>query len=93
MTEKSLDTLVAEHPVPPQHRYYFNGFLATIGPADISVILLQNNEPTALILGSHTAVKTVAKALLEIIEQFEKATDNPIKTVDDLNRALTAKKT
>ena len=70
---------------------YFNGFSCGTGPGDVTVILIRNEKPVALLNTSFTLAKTLATKLGGVMEGFEDVTSNKIMTTDDVAKAMREK--
>jgi len=67
---------------------YFNGFVSTIGPGDVLIVLEQNNKPVATINTSYTVAKTMVAKLNGLINSLEVKTGNKIMTTDHIDQAM-----
>ncbi len=76
--------------LPPEKKFYSNGFSIGLSPADLVVVLLQNNQPTAVVHMSHTAAKSLIEKLQIVIRDFEAKTDQNILTIDEISSRLTS---
>lgn len=63
---------------------YFNGFEIGIGPGDIVMTLMKNNERRFVLNCSLTIAKTFGKSLVEAVEQLESYTGHPTLTIEEL---------
>jgi len=77
-----------EQPMIELPNVYFNGFQMSLSNADVSGVLLLNNQPTMGLSMSYTTAKTLAEALNEIITTLEKVTDKEIMTTKKVARGL-----
>lgn len=78
------DQLQAGFDLPAEKKFYFNGFAFTITPPDCTFVLTNNNQPVVLLNASHTITKSLAMALLSIINEFEKNNNQKILTLDEI---------
>lgn len=63
---------------------YFNGFELGYSFSDISMILMIEGQPQLKLSMSFTTAKTLQKHLTMVIENFEKATDHKVMTMDEV---------
>lgn len=68
--------------------FYFNGFQLNLSNADIGVLLMLNNQPTAALNMSYTTAKTLAEGLNEIVATLEKVTGRDIMTTKQVAHGL-----
>ncbi|OGO36237.1 MAG: hypothetical protein A2W35_10240 [Chloroflexi bacterium RBG_16_57_11] len=71
--------------LPPENRYYFNGYTISISPPDFVIVLKYNDQPIAYLNTSHTIAKTLAKVMTNIITGFENKTKQHIFTLDEID--------
>ncbi|MCA1654553.1 MAG: hypothetical protein ABR588_00390 [Sphingomicrobium sp.] len=83
MTEKGQLTLA--QPIP---QVYFNGFQLGLSNADISLVLLLDNQPILKMNMSYTVGKTVLVKLQDMVALLESTTGREIMTTDDAGRGL-----
>ena len=92
MTENKLEItkiqLQKATELPPENKYYFNGFTVQITPADFTIVLLLDNEPIAYLNSTHTLAKTLSTKIEGLIKNFEEKTKTTIMTLDELSSAL-----
>ncbi|MCI0486289.1 MAG: hypothetical protein L0229_06780 [Blastocatellia bacterium] len=74
--------------LPAEKKIYFNGFASAIGQGDTLIVLLEDNNPVALLHASHTIVKTLSLKLAEIINTLESKTGRPVLTTDEIVASL-----
>jgi hypothetical protein len=72
----------------PGLRIYANGFAVANSASDVSVVLVVNGSPAGILSLSHTSAKSLAVSLTKAIAQFEQATSQEIKTIDELKEKL-----
>jgi hypothetical protein len=77
--------------LPAEKKLYFNGFALATSAADFVIVLMYNNQPMALLNGSHSTVKTLLKKLEQTIRDFEEETGQPILTLDEISSAIASK--
>ena len=65
-------------PVP---RLYANGLGTATSAADIAVIFLTNDVPTAIINMSWTTAKSLVQDVSKMIDQFEKSSSQQVKDI------------
>ncbi|MGJ0505686.1 MAG: hypothetical protein ACR652_00845 [Methylocystis sp.] len=65
---------------------YTNGFLTSLGPGDISLVLERNGRPVAMVNMSFTVAKTLAISLGSVIAQLEERTGRDMLTTHDLEK-------
>ncbi|SRR5258707_10450930 len=75
--------------LPPERKFYFNGIVAATSLADVVFILLQNNQPVAVLNAPYAVAKALAKNLDDLLSNFEENTGQHIMTLDELNSKLT----
>jgi len=75
--------------LPSEDRIYFNGFQIVLSPADAVILLMLNGKTIKVLNASHTAVKTLAMGLGEVITEFEKRSSRPIMTIDEIQTLVT----
>ncbi len=74
--------------LPPEKKLYFNGYTISMTPPDFIIVLQHNDQPVAFLNTSHTVAKTLAKTILNFIEDFEGKLDQPILTLDEIAEKL-----
>jgi hypothetical protein len=84
--------LQAGFELPADRKFYFNGILTATSPVDVIFVLLQNNQPVALLNTTREVAKTLAGNIQAQMDQFETQTDQHILTTDELNAALSKEK-
>jgi hypothetical protein len=67
---------------------YSNGFIANVGAADVSVIMLVDGTPAIKLHMSYTAAKTLNDILNNAVSVLEKATDHLIMKSDEVEAGL-----
>jgi len=67
---------------------YFNGFGIGFGNADISIQLMIDNVEFLTLKASYTTAKTLAQALTQTIDRFEKLTSHDLMTVEEIGRKM-----
>lgn len=68
--------------------FYFNGFQLGLSNADVSGLLLLDNEPTLKLNMSYTTAKTLVTKLQDIIDTLERVTGREIMTTEDAGKGL-----
>jgi hypothetical protein len=84
--EQQKKALLAAIPTLP--RLYANGFAIVQSASDISTVLLANGSPIGILSMSHVSAKSLATELDKNIEDFEKATGQSVKTINELTEIL-----
>ena len=74
--------------LPDEKKIYFNGFASAVGKGDILIVLLEDNNPVALLHASHTIAKTLSLKIGELINTLETKTGRQILTTDDVTDSL-----
>jgi hypothetical protein len=69
---------------------YFNGFALAVGSSDFTVALQTDNQPVIVLKASYTTMKTLAEKLTWAVQEFEKATQHPLMTIEDVKAKLEA---
>lgn len=67
---------------------YFNGFQIGLSNADISALLMLDNEPALKINMSYTTAKTLHTKLGEMVSTLERVTGREIMTTEDTAQGL-----
>lgn len=67
---------------------YFNDFFFAVGIGDAVISLSHNGKQTLTLNASHSLLKTMAKVILESLDEFEKVTGNVIMTTHEINQKL-----
>jgi hypothetical protein len=78
--------------IPPEKRFYFNGFSVTVTAADCLIILLHNDQPVGLLNTTHVVAKTFVEHFGRLIENFENKSGQTIYKLDELMEKLSEKK-
>lgn len=93
MTENpDLDRIIHDGlELPPEKKIYFNGFVVSVTAPDVFIVLQQNNKPVAFLNTSHIIAKTLISQLQVLLEKFEKDTEIPIQTLDDIQKKIQSK--
>jgi len=84
----NLMQLQAASELPPDKKFYFNGFTVAISPIDCAIVLQYNNQPIALLSTSHTIAKTLVVQLNGLISDFEQKTGRGILKLDEIQALL-----
>lgn len=84
----NLMQLQAASELPPDKKFYFNGFTVAISPIDCTIVLQYNNQPVALLSTSHTIAKTLVVQLSGLISDFEQKTGRAILKLDEMQALL-----
>ncbi len=74
--------------LPPEKRYYFNGFTVAMSPMDCAIVLLHQDRPIAFLNTSHMVAKTLVAALDTLIKDFEEKSGQQILKLDELPATL-----
>ena len=74
--------------LPAERQFYFNGYLFTVSPSDVTIVLLQNDQPVALLNTSHTLAKTLTTAIEKELKNLEEKTGQRILTTVEISAAL-----
>lgn len=85
---EQLQAALEDESVP---RFYFNGFTATVGSADIVIMLKHHEKPILLLSTSHVMGKTLLEKLGVLIAGFEDAVEQTIMSTDEVNERIRAK--
>jgi hypothetical protein len=72
-------------PVP---KIYANGIGTALTASDISIILLDNGNPSGIVSMSYTTAKSLAKDVQTAIENFEKKTGERVKDIKELSSKM-----
>ena len=75
----------------PEKKIYFNGFVVSMTPHDVILVLQNNNQPVAFLNTSHIIAKTLASKLQGIITGFENEAEMTIPTLDEIQEKLLRK--
>jgi hypothetical protein len=67
---------------------YANGFQIIMSNSDISILLIQNNVPVAVVNVSYTVAKTLSVKVAELIGKLEKRSKQSIMTTDEIHKHL-----
>ncbi len=96
MQEQQHEAVQKQHldisEIPPEKRFYFNGFSVTVSAADCSIVLLNNDQPVGLLNTTHVVAKTFIEHLGRLIENFENKSGQTIYKLDELMEKLSEKK-
>lgn len=95
MTDQDINTQQLEqanaNPLIPH--IYANGFNNASGPMDVTTALIRNGVPVATVNMSYGAAKSLAYALLSVIENFETMTGSKIMAYHEIEQAATKQRT
>ncbi len=80
--------LQAAAELPPDKKFYFNGFTIAVSPMDCAIVLLHNNQPIAFLSTSHTVAKSLAVGIDGLVRGFEEKTGLRIPTLDEARALL-----
>jgi hypothetical protein len=78
--------------LPPDRKIYFNGFLISVTPHDVTIVLQNNNQPVVFLNTSHIIAKTLVEKLQELIKNFENDTDTHVSTLDEIEKNILRKR-
>ena len=67
---------------------YFNGMELRSSLSDMNLIIMVDGQPQCKLRMSFTTAKTLANNLGESLASFEKLTDRPIMTMDDVRESI-----
>ncbi len=87
-TDINLKLLQGAAELPPDKKFYFNGFTVAISPIDCAIVLNYNNQPVAFLITSYTIAKTLSAHLDGIIKGFEDKTGQRILKLDEIQAIL-----
>ena len=73
--------------LPDEKHFYFNGYTILITGVDVNLVLRKNDKPIAFINTPHSVAKTLAIALNQLLDNFEKKTGRPIPTLEELEKS------
>ncbi len=63
---------------------YFNGFEVGLGPGDVVITLVRNNERRVLVNCTLTIARALSEALHDAVSAMENATGKPAPTLPEL---------
>lgn len=67
---------------------YSNGFITTIGAADVSILMLLDGSPAIKLHLSYTSAKTLMEMLNKAVSALEKATSHKIMISSEVENGL-----
>lgn len=67
---------------------YANGFVTTIGAADVLLVLERHGRPEARMNLSYSLAKTLGESLSGAVQKFEEKTGANIPTTHDVDQAF-----
>jgi len=70
---------------------YTNGFAIAQSTADMSIVLLMNGNPAAMVSMSYISAKSLLPDLQKAIKLFEEASGQTIKTINELTPEMEKK--
>ena len=73
----------------PMARIYANGFGIVQSASDISVVMLHNNNPAAMVSMSFISAKSLLLDLGKALEGIEAALKQPIPTITEVAEEMT----
>ena len=73
---------------PEVAKLYANGFIASFGNADMSLVFQRNGKPEAILNLSYTLAKTLSEKLLKMVKSLEDMTENEIMTTEFIDFRL-----
>ena len=88
VNQAALAQIQAGNALPSEKKFYVNGFVIAVSPADIVVICQQNGEPVAMLSMSYVLAKTFMERLKTSLEDLETKMGQPILTVDAITASL-----
>ena len=71
--------------------FYFNGFQIGLSGTEISATVVQDNVPTARIVMPLPVARSLAKALDQLVGQYESVTSTKVPTIEDLQALFASK--
>jgi hypothetical protein len=74
--------------VSPLPRFYANSFGIVQTSSDVTIVLMQNNQPLATVAMSFISMKSLVSDLTVTINNIEKATNQKIKTIAEITQDL-----
>ncbi len=74
--------------LPAEKKFYFNGYTVATSPADFAIVLLQNDQPIALLNTSHATAKSLMRQLEKAVTAFEDRLKQPIITPEEIAAAF-----
>ena len=74
--------------LPPESKFYVNGFTIAMTPTDVVIVLLQNNKPIALLNTPPIIAKALTASLDGLVKDYETKTGQRVLTLDEINSAL-----
>ena len=96
MTPAQLQQMQAQQAVAAALRgnvplIYANGFAIAQSTADMSIVLMLNGNPAAMLAMSYISVKSLISDLQKAIQNFEEASGQKIKTIAELTPEMDKK--
>jgi len=68
---------------------YFNEFSVGVSKHDAFILLKRNGKEEVIINASHLTAKAFVKSLKEVLEKFEKQTQQTIPDSDEIEKSMT----
>jgi len=85
---RQIEQLIQGALLGPVPKLYINGFGFAQTPADLAMIMTAHNQAIAVVNMSYTVAKSLMVDLKTIIEKFEVATGERIKTLAEMNAKI-----
>lgn len=70
--------------------FYFNGFELNSSLSDFAMVMMYDGAPVGRVAMSFTTAKTLSLQLQGAISAFEKATKQPLLTMEEIGKAYLA---
>ena len=67
---------------------YFNGFMNSMSPGDVALLLKRAGKSVAILHASYTVAKSLSVKLGELISELEKRSGRSIMTTDDVEQLM-----
>jgi hypothetical protein len=72
----------------PIQQFVFNAFSTAYSPSELTSVISFGPRPLATLIMPPIIAKSFALAILECVEQYEKATGTKVHTVEELNERI-----
>ena len=76
----------------PMPRIYANGFALAQSASDVTVVMLHNNNPAAMLSMSYISAKSLLVDLGKLLEGLEAVLKQPILTINEISEEMTKTK-
>jgi hypothetical protein len=85
---RQLEQTIQGAMLGPLPKYYVNSVGFAQSAVDVSLVLMMNGQPVGVATMAYVTAKSIVADLSQILEKFEQASGQKLKTIGELNLDL-----